>query len=143
VPRFERPASPPATSPRRRVLFVCIGNACRSQMAEAFARAYGSDVIDASSAGLHPCDMVSPATVEYMHEKNISLDECRPKGLDTTGTGHDLIVNMSGLPMPKGISAEVRTWDVEDPIWFTPGRHREVRDHIERLVQNLIIEFRR
>ncbi len=128
---------------RQKVLFVCIGNSCRSQMAEAFARAYGSDVIEAQSAGLHPCEMVSPATREYMEEKNISLEGCRPKGLDETGADFDLIVNLSGYPLPAGIAAPVRVWNVEDPIWFPPERHREVRDQIERLVQGLIIEFRR
>ncbi len=126
-----------------RVLFVCIGNACRSQMAEAFARTYGSDVIQAASAGLQPCQMVSPATVEYMREKNIDLDHCRPKGLEETGADFDLIVNMSGYPLPAGISAPVRVWKVDDPIWLPPERHRQVRDQIERLVQSLIIELRR
>ena len=126
-----------------RVLFVCIGNACRSQMAEAFARTYGSDVIDAASAGLWPCEMVSPATLEYMGEKNIDLSSCHPKGLIETGADFDLIVNMSGYPLPAGISAPVRVWKVDDPIWFPADKHRQVRDQIERLVQSLIIELRK
>ncbi len=130
-------------SSKKRVLFVCIGNACRSQMAEAFARAYGSDVMDAASAGLRPCEMVSPATAEFMLEKNIDLNGCRPKGLLDTGVDFDLIVNMSGLSLPRGIKAPVREWEVEDPIWVSPERHREVRDEIEFLVQRLIIELRK
>jgi arsenate reductase len=126
-----------------RVLFVCIGNACRSQMAEAFARTYGSDVIIAKSAGLRPCDMVAPATVQLMLEKHISLDGCIPKGLDETGTNFDLIVNMSGLPLPAGVNVPVRHWKVEDPIWLPEDRHREVRDQIEKLVQDLLTEFRK
>jgi arsenate reductase (thioredoxin) len=126
-----------------RVLFVCIGNSCRSQMAEAFARAYGPDVIEPTSAGLQPCHIVSPATLEYMLEKNIDLNHYRPKGLIDTGAGFDLIVNMSGFPLPAGIPAPIRVWKVDDPIAFPPERHRQVRDQIERLVQSLIIELRR
>jgi protein-tyrosine-phosphatase len=126
-----------------RVLFVCIGNACRSQMAEAFARAHGSDVLVAKSAGLRPTEMVAPMTSQLMFEKKISLDRCVPKGLDRTGTDFDVIVNMSGMPLPPDVRAPVRQWAVEDPIWFTEERHREVRDQIEALVLELIAELRR
>ncbi len=127
---------------RRRVLFVCIGNSCRSQMAEAFARRYGADVIEAESAGIAPCQMVAPATKELMLEKNIDLDGCEPKGLAQTGGKFDFIVNMSGHPLPAS-GAPVREWQVEDPIWVSTERHREIRDEIEMRVQRLILEFRR
>ncbi len=127
---------------RRRVLFVCIGNSCRSQMAEAFARRYGFDVIEAESAGLSPCEMVAPVTREVMLEKNIDLNGCQPKGLPQTSGKFDLIVNMSGRTSPHP-SAPVREWDIEDPIWVSDERHREIRDEIEMLVQKLILEFRR
>jgi protein-tyrosine-phosphatase len=126
-----------------RVLFVCIGNACRSQMGEAFARAHGSDILIAKSAGLRPAGMVAPVTSELMFEKDISLDQCVPKGLERTGTDFDLIINMSGMPMPSNVRSTVREWEVEDPIWFTEERHREVRDQIEGLVLDLIAELRR
>jgi arsenate reductase (thioredoxin) len=126
-----------------RVLFVCIGNACRSQMAEAFARRYGSDVMVPASAGIHPCGMVAPATCRLMLEKNIDLDGCTSKGLAEAGTDVDLIVNMSGYALPKTVAAPVRVWEVEDPIGFTDERHREVRDEIERRVQILILELRK
>jgi len=126
-----------------RVLFVCIGNACRSQMAEAFARTYGSDVLVAKSAGLYPAETVSPVTARLMFEKNIALEGSVPKGLEQTGTNFDLIVNMSGLPLPPDLASPVRKWDVEDPVWLSEARHREVRDRIESLVQNLILELRR
>lgn len=126
-----------------RVLFVCIGNACRSQMAEAFARTYGSDVMVAKSVGLSPADMVSLTTARLMIEKNISLDGCVPKGFDQTGTDFDLIVNMSGLPLGVTLPVPVRDWKVDDPVRLPEQQHRAVRDHIESLVQNLILEFRR
>ena len=126
-----------------RVLFVCIGNACRSQMAEAFARTYGSDVMAARSAGLYPADMIPPVTRQLMLEKNISLDDCVSKGFDQTGRDFDLIVNMSGLPLGPLMSVPVRDWKVDDPIRLSEAQHRAVRDRIEVLVQNLILELRR
>lgn len=128
---------------RRRVLFVCIGNSCRSQMAEAFARRYGSDVLDPESAGLAPCGMVAADTRQVMMEKNISLNGSQSKGFDQTGTDFDLIVNMSGHSLPADLPAPVREWKVEDPICLNVDRHREIRDQIEALVQGLINEFRR
>ncbi|MGA2436549.1 MAG: hypothetical protein ABSG25_14840 [Bryobacteraceae bacterium] len=128
----------------QRVLFVCIGNACRSQMAEAFANRYGGDVLVARSAGLAPARAVAPATREAMREKNFDLDGCVPKGFETTGTDYDVVVNMSGHPIaPASIAPRVREWKVEDPISVNLERHRQIRDQIESLVQALIIELRR
>ena len=129
---------------RKRVLFVCIGNACRSQMAEAFARAYGSDVIVPVSAGLYPADHLASDTVEAMAEKNISMTEQFPKNIRHLGrTPFDLVINMSGAALPRGIAAPVRQWDVEDPVMMDYEEHCEVRDQIERLVMNLVLELRR
>jgi arsenate reductase len=126
----------------RRVLFVCVGNACRSQMAEAFARAYGSDVIAAHSAGLRPAGMIPPLTAALMREKNIGLDGQSSKGLSRTGTDFDLVVNMAGWPLPGKVNAPVREWHVEDPILLDESQHRQVRDQIEKLVEDLILELR-
>ena len=128
---------------RYRVLFVCIGNACRSQMAEGFARAYGSDVLAASSAGLSPCGMVSPVTQAVMLERNIDLSGCVSKGIEPAElVRFDLVVNMSGWDFPHPDSTPVREWKVDDPIGLSYERHCQVRDQIEGLVQNLIVEFR-
>lgn len=127
---------------RFRVLFVCIGNACRSQMAEAFARAYGSDIVIAESAGLWPAGWIAPDTAALMLEKNISIEGCSSKGLDRTGTDFDLIVNMSGEPLPFPVSAPVREWNVEDPVCLPAERHRETRDQIEALVREFLGELR-
>jgi arsenate reductase len=128
---------------RYRVLFVCIGNACRSQMAEAFARRYGSDVLDPQSAGLAPAGFLSPDTRQVMLEKDIDMEGCESKGFDATGNDFDLIVNMSGYPLPPLLPSPVRDWKVEDPISLDLDRHREIRDRIEGLVVGLILEFRR
>ncbi len=125
-----------------RVLFVCIGNACRSQMAEAFARVYGQGVLEPASAGLAPAGFIAPDTLQVMAEKNIDLDGCQSKGLDQAGVHFDLIVNMSGYRLPSGGPTPMRDWDVPDPVALSLDRHRQVRDQIEALVNSLILEFR-
>jgi arsenate reductase (thioredoxin) len=128
----------------KRVLFVCIGNACRSQMAEAFARAQGSDVLVASSAGLFPARAVPPDTLRAMKEKNLDLSGQAPKSVvDLDGARFDLILNMSGFPLPPIGGAAVREWEVPDPIVMDYKGHCAVRDQLERLVVDLIQELRR
>jgi len=128
---------------RRRVLFVCIGNSCRSQMAEGFARAYGSDVLVAESAGLSPALDVSALTQAVMLEKNIDLGSHHPKGLeDVNLPSVDLIVNMSGAPLPAQATCPVREWDVRDPIGGNEQLQRQVAAQIENLVMQLVLELR-
>ncbi|HLH02323.1 MAG TPA: hypothetical protein VKX25_06120 [Bryobacteraceae bacterium] len=128
----------------KRVLFLCIGNSCRSPMAEAFARAYGSDVMEPLSAGLAPAYIIQPLTKQVMEAKNISLEGLYAKDLGAIDlTTVDLIVNMSNRPLPPGIPVEVREWRVEDPIGQDEETYIAVRDQIERLVMGLILDLRR
>jgi arsenate reductase len=135
----------PAPSPvrvKKRVLFVCIGNSCRSQMAEAFARAYGSDALWVQSAGLGPAPMVAPLTRQILQEKNVRSDDQFPKGLDMMSREKfDLVINMSGrkFNFPSG---EMVEWVVRDPIGETAGTYRAVADQIEGLVMRLILDAR-
>ncbi len=128
----------------KHVLFLCIGNSCRSPMAEGFARTYGSDVLEPVSAGLAPAAIIQPLTKQVMEAKNISLDEQRAKDLGQIDLEKvDLIVNMSGKPLPPGIPIEVREWRLEDPIGQDEETYITVRDQIERLVMGLILDLRR
>jgi arsenate reductase (thioredoxin) len=129
----------------KRVLFLCIGNSCRSQMAEAFARAYGADVIIPASAGLSPALDVARDTRKAMAEKSIDIRHHFPKSIRHLGRAQfDLVVNMSGSQIPEddvpGVT--VIEWDVDDPISMKYEDHCTVRDEIEALVMNLIVEFR-
>ncbi len=127
-----------------RVLFVCIGNSCRSQMAEGFARRYGSDVLIAASAGLAPAFMVAEDTVHAMDEKNIDLRDHFPKSIRQLGRAQfDLVVNMSGFGLPADLAAPVREWDVADPVAEDFETHCQIRDEIEARVMGLILELRR
>jgi arsenate reductase (thioredoxin) len=128
----------------QRILFVCVGNSCRSQMAEAFARAYGSDVMVAASAGLAPAMVVAFDTRRAMKEKNISLDDHFPKSLQQlNAVRFDVIINMSGAELPDTVRAPVRAWKIRDPIGTKYDVHCEIRDEIEKLVMDLILELRR
>jgi protein-tyrosine-phosphatase len=127
---------------KHKVLFLCIGNSCRSQMAEGFARTYGADVMEAQSAGLGPAMSVSSMTIDTMKEKNIDMSEAVPKGVDGVDrNGISLIVNISGQKLPvRGVT--VLDWDVRDPIGRDEKVFREVRDDIERRVMELILQMR-
>jgi arsenate reductase len=129
----------------KRVLFVCIGNSCRSQMAEAFARTYGSDVLVAGSAGLAPARGVARDTVRAMAAKNIEMSAHFPKGLPNMGRGEfDLVVNMTGTNIGKEFGkARMLDWDIADPIGMDYKDHCAVRDEIERRVMGVILELRR
>lgn len=137
-------AAPRAPEPvsRKRVLFVCLANSCRSQMAEAFARAYGADVIEAYSAGLSPAAIIQPWTLQVMLEKNISMEGHYPKGLELMRkTVFDLVVNLSGhrLNFPK---TAVVDWAVPDPVGRNQAVYRQVAAQIEQLVMRLVLDLR-
>jgi len=126
----------------KRVLFVCIGNSCRSQMAEAFARAYGRDVIKPASAGVYPASFIAPDTKRAMAEKNLDLKGHKPKSIeDTDLSKFDLIVDMSGGLLEGLKKTPVEVWDVPDPISLDYDQHCKVRDRIELLVKQLIREL--
>ncbi len=113
-------------------------------MAEAFARTYGSDVMEPLSAGLAPASIIQPMTKHVMEAKNISLESQFAKDLGRIDLQSvDLIVNMTGRALPSGIPLEVRDWRVEDPIGREEEVYISVRDQIERLVMGLILDLRR
>jgi protein-tyrosine-phosphatase len=131
--------------PLKRVLFVCVGNACRSQMAEGFARHYGSDVMIAASAGLAPALGVVRDTKRAMGEKGIDLSAHFSKGvIHLDRARFDLVVNMSGFEIPAELAARttVVEWQVDDPVAMKYEDHCKVRDQIERLVMKLILDLR-
>jgi arsenate reductase len=112
-------------------------------MAAGFARTYGSDVLMVRSAGLAPAMTVSSLTHKVMIERNIDIGQEFPKSLEMASSGDaDLIINMSGHPLPGKTEARVETWVVRDPIGESEEVYREVRDQIEQRVMRLILKMR-
>lgn len=126
----------------KKVLFVCVENAGRSQMAEAFAKKYGEDKFIASSAGNKPAEWVNPTVVEVMKEKGIDLSQNKPKLIDAKmAIDVDLIVTMGCNDQgvcPGPFFKPAIDWKLEDPKGKPIEKVREIRDEIERLVQSLV-----
>jgi arsenate reductase len=134
--------SQPPPNRKKRVLFVCIGNSCRSQMAEAFARRYAADDLEVRSAGLAPATIIAPMTRETLAEWNLSIDDHFPKGLESLAHERfDVIVNISGFPL-KVQAPRIIDWSVEDPIGKSAAIYRAVAKQVEGLVMGLIMDLR-
>jgi arsenate reductase len=113
-------------------------------MAEGFARHYGSDVLTASSAGIAPLTSIVEETVEIMAEKGIDISAHVPSFYSPGKRREaDIVVNMSGLPLPGARPQELLLWNVNDP--YRQGRevYRATRDDIEHRVMRLILQLRR
>ena len=126
----------------KKVLFVCIENAGRSQMAEAFAKKYGKDKIVASSAGNKPAETVNPVVVEAMKERGIDISANKPKLITAKMAKEaDLVVTMGCSAQgicPGPFFVPVVDWALEDPKGKPVEKVREIRDDIERRVQELL-----
>ena len=128
----------------KKVLFVCVENAGRSQIAESFANKYGKDRITASSAGNKPVDKVNPIVVQVMKEKGIDISNNRPKLITAKmAMDADLIVTMGcndqGI-CPGPFFKPTIEWKIEDPKGKPIENVREIRDEIDQKVQRLIEE---
>ena len=127
---------------RKLVLFVCVGNAGRSQMAEAFAKKYGGAKIDAISAGILPNKSVHLEVAKVMKEKGIDISKNTPKMLDLKlAQKADTIVTM-GCSIeelcPAPLLKKSVDWGLEDPKGKPIEKVREIRDDIELRVRALL-----
>ena len=122
------------------ILFVCVENSNRSQMAQAFARMHGLGNIKADSAGSRPSGRVNPKAVEAMKEVGYDLTTHVSKGLDEfNGKEVDVAVTMGCGDECTLVHAKHRAdWQIPDPRDMTPEEFRDVRDLIERKVKELI-----
>ena len=135
----------PTSNHPLKILFVCIGNSCRSQMAEAWANHFGSGKVQASSAGSHPLGEITADTYTVMREKGVSLDGQWSKGLrDVPVAEMDVVVGMGcevECPVPAGFRGRVVEWNIADPYARGIDSFRNARDLIERQVQALLAEL--
>ncbi len=128
----------------KKVLFVCVENAGRSQMAEAFANKYGKDKFIVSSAGNKPAERVNPVVVEALKEKGIDISMYKPKMLTfRMAQDADLIVTMGCNDQgvcPGPFFKPTVDWKLEDPQGKPIEKVREIRDDIEQRVKKLMEE---
>jgi arsenate reductase len=125
---------------RPTVLFVCVRNAGRSQMAAGLLEKIGGQGVRVLSAGTQPADDVHPNVVTAMREAGVELSEARPRRLeDDTVREADVVITMGcGDECPFHPGKRYEDWDLPDPAGRPIGEVREIRDEIERRVRDLL-----
>jgi arsenate reductase (thioredoxin) len=124
----------------KRVVFVCVENSNRSQMAEAFARMHGAGKVEAYSAGSRPSGKVNPKAVRAMQELGYDLTRHHSKSLaDLANIDFDVAVTMGcGDECPFIKAKEREAWNIPDPKDLPAHEFREVRDAIAEQVKGLL-----
>jgi arsenate reductase len=126
----------------KRVLFVCIENSCRSQIAEAFAKIHGMGKIEAFSSGSKPSGKVNPRAIEFMAELGYDLSKHGSKSLtEIPQVEYDWAITMGcGDECPLVRAKNRADWGIPDPKHLPPEEFRKVRSLIEEKVKTLIAE---
>lgn len=124
---------------KKRVLFVCVENANRSQMAEAFARIQGGEAVEACSAGSAPSGRINPRATQFMAELGYDLAAHRSKSLDEVEGAFDAVVTMGcGDRCPAVPARRREDWNLPDPKHLDDAGYRAVRDEIAARVRTLL-----
>lgn len=135
----ERTAVPSVPS----VLFVCVHNAGRSQMAQGFLSHLAGDRVEVRSAGSVPADSLNPAAVSAMREVGIDITAQSPRVLTREDVSRSTVVVTMGCgdtcPFFPGV--DYRDWKLDDPAGLDLDRVRPIRDEIRRLVTELVHEL--
>ncbi len=125
-----------------RVLFACVGNSARSQMAEGFAKSLGKGRIEARSGGSKPLGYVLPEAIQVMQEKGIDISKHPSQGFDEAWvrTQCDVVVTMGcgDDACPAFIGKRMEDWELNDPKGQPIAEFRRVRDEIEHRVRDLL-----
>lgn len=128
---------------KTKVAFICVHNSCRSQMAEAFARHFASDILETYSAGTEEYPQVKPLAVEVMEEIGISMDNQYPKLLKDIPEEVDVLITMGcGVVCPFLPSKHEEDWGITDPSGGTIEDFRNARDLIKEKVKDLIYRIK-
>ena len=119
--------------------FICVGNSCRSQMAEGFAKELGEDIFEVYSAGTDPAPQVKPNAVKAMEEIGIDISDQEPKLLDDIPEELDILITMGCNVECPYVPCEFREdWGLDDPAGEPIEVFRDTRDIIEEKVKELI-----
>jgi arsenate reductase len=130
----------------KRVIFVCVHNSGRSQMAEAFAKRLAEGIIEAQSAGTKPSEGLNPAAVQAMNEIGCDMSGHHPKMLtmDMANSADMLITMGCGVQDEEGATCPVadEDWALDDPHGQPIEKVREIRDQVEARVEDLIARLK-
>lgn len=132
-------------SNRKKVLFICLGNACRSPMAESIAQRDAGDVIEACSAGLSPLGYVPVLTMQTLAANGYSIENlCSTPITRAAWDAADMVINMSGIAKERAFvdCAKVEDWDVQDPYGSDPVLYQTIYEDIQRRVAKLAERLR-
>ena len=124
----------------KRVLFVCVENSCRSQIAEAFARIHGAGAVEPYSAGSKPSGQVNPKAIKAMRELGYNLSRHSSKSLSDIPTiEYDMAVTMGcGDACPNVRAKQREDWTIPDPKALQTEEFRKVMGQIEQQVKALL-----
>ena len=130
------------------ILFVCIGNSCRSPIAEGFANYYGKGLLKAHSAGSQPAGFIMPPTIAVMQEKGIDISHLKSKGLSAVDLERmawiiNLEVTLEKALRPASRRTQLVHWFVSDPVGKPLDTYRAVRDEIEMKVLDFINQIQK
>jgi protein-tyrosine-phosphatase len=131
---------------KTRVLFVCIGNACRSPMGEAIAKQDAGDVIEATSAGLYAMGMIPEMTQTTLEKNGYSTSGLWSKGLrEIDPTDVELVINLSGYERAQALEkfVQVENWEVSDPYGADDATYQRILEQIRGRVKELAQRLRR
>jgi arsenate reductase len=128
---------------KKRIVFICVENARRSQMAQGFAEVFGGERVEVYSAGSSPSSQIDPIVIEVMKEKGIDLSSKRPKGLnDLPPIEMDYLITMGcEETCPAVPTKKIIEWDIPDPKGKSIDIVRNVRDMVEGRVRALLKEI--
>ena len=127
----------------KKILFVCVENSNRSQMAEAFAKIHGKGKVEVYSSGSRPSGIINPKAIAAMKELGYDLTQHDSKSLDEIPKiKYDYAITMGcGDECPFVIADHRDDWKLEDPKHMEPAQFNQVRDEIERRVLDLIAKL--
>ncbi|MDQ6789221.1 MAG: arsenate reductase ArsC [Candidatus Dormibacteraeota bacterium] len=128
---------------RPRVLFVCVHNAGRSQMAAGFLKSVAGERVDVVSAGSEPADDLNPVAAEAMAERGIDISSNRPRLLQDSNVAEaDVVITMGcGDACPFYPGKRYADWELDDPAGRPLAEVRRIRDEIEERVNHLVLEL--
>lgn len=131
---------------KKRVVFICLGNSCRSIMAEALARHFHGDLVDAASAGINPLGFVAPETLQVLSELGVSTAGLRSKGLTAINLREcHVMINLTDYSparlLPADFEGGLIHRPVDDPYGGSLESYRQTRDDISLLLTREICRW--